>query len=63
VAYLDSEEYKTFFDENGHEHIRKTLEDMLVKNADTIFVNIIAGMMQRGIEQMKYNIQNQGGGY
>lgn len=63
VLYLDSEEYKTFFDENGHERIKKQLEEILVKNADTIFVNIIAGMMQRGIEQMKYNIQSQGGGY
>ena len=62
-AFLDSEEYKTFFDENGHERIKQTLEDILVKNADTIFVNIIAGMMQRGIEQMRYNIQSQGVNY
>lgn len=61
VAYLGSDEYKTFFDENGHEHIKKTLEDILVRNADTIFVNIISGMMQRGVEQMKYNIQSNGG--
>ena len=58
VAYLDSDEYKTFFDANGHERIKKTLEEILVRNADNIFVNIIAGMMQRGIEQMKNNIQN-----
>lgn len=57
AAYLDSDEYKTFFDENGREHIKKTLEDILVRNADTIFVNIIAGMMQSSVEQMKYNLQ------
>lgn len=60
AAYLDSEEYGTFFDENGRERIKKTLEDILVRNADTIFVNIIAGMMQRSVEQMKYNLQNSG---
>lgn len=63
TGYLDSDEYKTFFDENGHEHIKKTLEDILIKNADTIFVNIISGMMQRGIEQMRHNISSQNIGY
>jgi hypothetical protein len=63
VAYLDSDEYKTFFDENGNERIKKTLEDMIIRNSGTIFVNIISGMMQRGIEQMKYEIKSQNGGY
>jgi hypothetical protein len=63
VAYLDGDEYKTFFDENGYERIKKTLEDMIVKNSGAIFMNIISGMMQRGIEQMKYQIQSQTGGY
>lgn len=60
AAYLDGDEYKTFFDENGRERIKKTLEDILIRNADTIFVNIIAGMMQRSVEQMRFNIQNNG---
>ena len=63
VSYLDGDEYKTFFDENGYERIKKTLEDMIVKNSGAIFMNIISGMMQRGIEQMKCQIQSQTGGY
>lgn len=62
-AFLDGDDYKTFFDEHGNEKVKKTLEDMLVKNAGSIFVNIISGMMQRGIEQMKYNISNNGSNY
>ena len=63
VAYLDSDDYKTFFDEHGNERIKKTLEDMIVRNAGAIFVNIISGMMQRGIEQMKCQIESYNRGY
>ena len=36
---------------------------MLVRNAGAIFVNIISGMMQRGIEQMKCQIESYNRGY
>ena len=57
-AYMESEEYKGIWVGYGHPVASKAIEEILVANADTIFHNMIAGMLQSGFDFMKNNIMN-----
>ena len=54
--FLEGEEYQAAFDEFGAPEISKALEEILVKNADTIFHKFMATMMQSAFLSMKSRI-------
>lgn len=54
--YLDSEEYHGIYDEYGAVQVGKAIEEVLIKNTDTIFKNFMASVMQKAFDQMRYNI-------
>lgn len=64
VEYLSSEQYATVWTGYGLPEVSKAVEEILVKNADTVFLNVIAGMMQSAFDFMKSNIMSslQGNG-
>ena len=62
--YLNSEEYQGLWNEHGEREASAAIKEIMVKNASTIFQNMLAGFMQTGFDIMKSNIQNTiGNGY
>lgn len=55
-AYLNGEEYQATYDEYGAVQVGKAIEDVLIKNTDTIFKNFMASVMQKAFDQMRYSI-------
>ena len=56
--YLNSEEYQGLWKEYGEREASAAIEEIMVKNASTIFRNMLAGFMQTGFDIMRSNIQN-----
>ena len=61
VAYLNGEDYATVRDSYGVTVISKAVEDIVVKNAGTIFRGVLSDMLQQGIQIMRAEIASQGG--
>lgn len=62
--YLNSKEYQGLWKEHGECEASAAIEEIMVKNASTIFRNMLAGIMQRGFDIMRSNIQDTiGNGY
>ena len=55
LAYIDSMDQAPVAT-YGLPQVSKAIEEVVVKNADTIFYNIIAGMVQSGFDRMRSNI-------
>ena len=56
ASYMQGEEYQAMWSTYGLPQVSKAIEEVVVKNADTIFYNIIAGMVQSGFARMRSNI-------
>lgn len=56
--YLASPEYQHLWSGYGKPEASKAVEEILVKNADDILHNILAGMMQAGFDRMRSNISD-----
>jgi hypothetical protein len=59
VEFLDSEEYKGYWVQYGQPQVSKAVQEVLTKNAETVFINFMAGMMQMAIDGMRENILSQ----
>lgn len=62
--WLNSEEYKALFNTYGAPEISKAVEEVLVNNADTIFKNFMASIMQQAFDSMRCQVMGmlQNGG-
>ena len=58
--YLSGPDYQEVYNQYGDPQISRALEEILVKNADTIFRNFMSSAMQRAFDQMRYALQQQG---
>lgn len=56
ASYMQGEEYQAMWSTYGLPQVSKAIEEIVVKNADTIFYNIIAGMVQSGFTRMRGQI-------
>lgn len=59
-TYLAGPEYQETFDQYGAAQCGKAIEEVLIKNTDTIFKNFMASVMQKTLDQMRYSIGQQG---
>lgn len=57
--YLHGEEYQSAFDHYGAPAISKAVEEILVKNTDTVFQHFMATMMQQAFISMRESIRTQ----
>lgn len=57
--FLKGEEYQSAFDTYGKPEISKAVEHILVNNADSIFANFMASMMQEGMQALKQGIYSK----
>jgi hypothetical protein len=55
--FLNSNDYMTVYNEYGQPAISKAVEEILVKNTDTIFRNFIGSIMQNGFNHMRYETE------
>ena len=56
-AFLNSEEYKTTYDQYGMTQISESVEEILVRNTDTIFRRFIGSILQDGFNRMRYETE------
>ena len=56
--YLNGPDYQAVYDEYGAVEVGKAIEDVLIKNTDTIFKNFMASVMQKAFDDMRYRIQS-----
>jgi len=54
--YLNGEEYAAVYNQYGAVQVGKAIEEILIKNTDTIFKNFMASVMQRAFDQMRSSI-------
>ncbi len=54
--YLAGDEYQGVFDQYGAVKVGEAIEEVLIKNTDTIFKNFMASVMQKAFDQMRYSI-------
>lgn len=54
--YLNGKEYQAVYDQYGTVQVGKAIEEILIKNTDTIFKNFMASVMQKAFDQMRYDI-------
>ena len=54
--YLESDAYKAVYDQYGAVQVGQAIEEVLIKNTDTIFKNFMASVMQKAFDQMRYQI-------
>ena len=57
--YLHGEEYQSAFEHYGAPAISKAVEEILVKNTDTVFQHFMATMMQQAFISMRESIRTQ----
>lgn len=57
--FLHSEEYQMTYDKYGKPVIAKAIEDILIKNSDTIFYNMVSSLMQKHFDEMRYKIMSE----
>ena len=55
--YLNSDAYAAVYDQYGVVKVGAAIEEILIKNTDTIFKNFMASIMQSAFDQMRYSIQ------
>lgn len=55
-TFLNGEEYDAVYDQYGAVQVGKAIEEILIKNADIIFKNFIASVMQTAFDKMRSNI-------
>ena len=63
VNYLNGNEYAAFRDNYGIVKISETIEKVIVENSGAIFKSVIGEFIQRGFENLRYQISQQGGNY
>ncbi len=63
VNYLNGEGYMAYRDNYGIVEISEIIEKVIVENSGAIFKSVIGEFIQRGFENLRYNISQQGGGY
>ena len=54
--YLAGDEYQGVFDQYGAVKVGEAIEEVLIKNTDTIFKNFMASVMQKAFDQMRCSI-------
>ena len=66
TEFLGSEEYRGYWMQYGQPQVSKAVQEILTKNAETVFINFMAGMMQMAMDGMRSSILSQlqqNGGY
>lgn len=62
--FLNGKDYQSAFNEYGKPEISKAVEQILVKNSDTIFANFLATVMEQGMQSFKIQLfQKMNGHY
>ena len=56
--YLNGPDYQAVYDQYGAVEVGKAIEDVLIKNTDTIFKNFMASVMQKAFDDMRYRVQS-----
>jgi len=54
--FLASAEYQGYWTQYGQPQVSKAVQEILTKNAETVFINFMAGMMQMAMEGMRGQI-------
>lgn len=56
VDFLNSEEYSGYWTAYGQPQVSKAVKEILVKNAESVFVNFMGGMMQMAVDGVRSRI-------
>lgn len=59
TEFLASEEYQGYWMQYGQPQVSKAVQEILTKNAETVFINFMAGMMQMAMDGMRNSILSQ----
>ena len=54
--YLNSDAYRAVYDQYGQVQVSEAVEEILIKNADTIFRGFLKSIMQSGFEKMRASL-------
>ena len=54
--YLDSDAYRSVYDQYGNAQVSEAVEKILIKNADTIFRGFLESIMQSGFDKMRVSL-------
>lgn len=58
AEYIRGDEFQTMWNSEGKPVVSKFVEDVLVKNADILLKNMLSGMVQSVVDQIRYSMPN-----
>lgn len=57
--YIRGEDFQTVWNSEGKPEVSRFVEDVLVRNSDIILKNMVGGMIQSVVDQIRYQVPNQ----
>ena len=56
-AMIEGPDFQAIWDEHGVPRAGKAIEDIVVKNVDSLFVSFLKDLIQQGFDRVRYNMQ------